>query len=257
MKITVIGAGNIGGATAMGLAGSSLTRPVDICVTARHEEKLQRFAAAGLTTSTDNRKAVSGADIICIAVKPWQVEEMLAGIKDAIPSNALVVSIAPGVAADKLQSWLPEGQKLCYAIPNTAAEIGESMTYISPVNAGESDLRTLEGLFSAAGKVQIVPPELMLCGTSLASCGIAYAMRFIGAAAKAAEGLGIGREEALEAACQTVLGAARLIMAHGADPEVEIKKVTTPGGLTERGLKAMEDRGFSEAVAAAIGAIKK
>ena len=257
MKISIIGAGNIGGAVALGLAGGGMTRPEEICVTARHSERLERFAKAGIITTTDNGEAAAGADILCIAVKPWQVEEMLSAMKPSIEPYTLIVSLAPGVSAQTLQNALPEGQRLAYAIPNTAIEIGEGMTYISSVNAEKKDLALLRSIFRSAGDAQIVPLEQMLSGTSLASCGIAYAMKFIEASAAAGEGLGLDGKEALEAACRTAIGAASLILAHGALPSEEIRKVTTPNGLTERGLKAMEEAGFSEAVAKGINAVKK
>ena len=80
---------------------------------------------------------------------------------------------------------------------------------------------------------------------------------FIDACAKAAQELGLGRAEALEAACRTARGAAALIESTGNDPETEIRKVTTPGGLTQRGLEAMEAAGFSDSVGLAIKAVKK
>jgi hypothetical protein len=78
---------------------------------------------------------------------------------------------------------------------------------------------------------------------SLASCGIAYAMRYIRAAAEGGVELGFYPQDATEIVCQTVKGAAALIEAHHSHPEVEIDKVTTPGGLTIKGLNAMEDAG--------------
>lgn len=255
MKITVIGAGHIGGALALGLARSGRIQPSEITVTARHTESLTRFAENGLNVSLDNAQAVRSADYVFIAVKPWLVGEVVSAIP--FDRQSVVVSMAPGVKADAFASYLPVGQHLAYVIPNTAAEIGESMTYLSNVNATDAELDVLKELIEGFGPVQTVPMELMLTGTSLASCGIAYAMRFIDACAKSAQELGMSRSEALESACQTVKGAAALISYRRAEPDDEIRKVTTPGGLTQRGLEAMEAAGFSEAVSLAIKAVKK
>lgn len=255
MKITVIGAGNIGGALASGLAKSGRIAPSEITVTAKHAESLLRFEAEGLSTSLDNAEAVRGADFVFVAVKPWLVEEVVRALP--VGPSTVVVSMAPGVGSEAFASFLPAGQHLAYVIPNTAAAIGESMTYLSNVSATSSELEALRNLVSGFGPVQTVPMELMLAGTSLASCGIAYAMRFIDACAKAAEDLGLSRKDALEAACQTAKGAAALISARKAEPEDEIRKVTTPGGLTQRGLEAMEAAGFSQAVGLAVKAVKK
>ena len=211
MRICIIGAGHIGGALASGLAKSGKIQPSEITVTAKHEESLAKFAEMGLRTSTDNAKAIEGADFVFIAVKPWIVEEVAGALPLSDPQ--VVVSMAPGISPEQYAAVLPEGQRLAYAIPNTAAEIGQSQTYISCVSATPSEMAALEDLLEGAGPVQIVPMSLMLAGTSLASCGIAYAMRFIDALASAGVELGLPRKEALEAACQTVKGAAELLSA--------------------------------------------
>ena len=79
MKITIIGAGNMGGALAWGLARSGAVPASDLTVTARHEEKLEKFKALGLQTATDNVEAVRGSDLVFYAVKPWQMEARWSG----------------------------------------------------------------------------------------------------------------------------------------------------------------------------------
>lgn len=244
----------MGGATALGLVRSGAVEASDVYVTARHEESLLRFREYGIVASTDNGAAAKDADILFIAVKPWQIEGMLSALKPCIGRQTLIASIAPGISPEALAGLLPQGQRIAYVIPNTAIEICRSMTYVSPVTASDEDMAVLKSLFSRAGKVQQVPVELMLSGTSLSSCGIAYALRYIEAAASAGEEVGLSAADALEAVCQTVLGAASLLEANGSQPSEGIRKVTTPDGLTERGLKAMDAAGFREAVAAGIKA---
>ena len=260
MKITIIGAGNIGGATALGLAGGGAIAPADITVTARHESTLSKFAAAGLRTSTSNTSAVEGADVVFFAVKPWLMEEVVREVAPALASaDALAVSIAPGIKAAQLQDWLSvpgcTTPQIAYAIPNTAIRIGESMTYLSSVSASDERMQALQELFESAGKCAVVPLEEMLSGTSLASCGIAYAMKYIEAASEGGKMLGL--EDTLDAVCQTVRGAAALVEGSDSPVQTEIDKVTTPGGLTLKGLKAMEDGGFSESVRKGLLMVKK
>ena len=260
MRITVIGAGNMGGSAALGFAGCGAVPASDITVTARHDTSLERFKPAGINTSTDNRAAVRNADIVFYAVKPWQMEAVLketAGELDY--GRQLVVSIAPGIRPDQLKEWLLKDGRIpsiAYAIPNTAIEIGESMTYISAVTATEEQTALLKGLFDKVGKTLVVPLDQMLSGTSLASCGIAYAMRYISASAEGGRRLGLDPDGIGGAVCQTVKGAAALVDAKGFDPEREIDRITTPNGLTIRGLNAMEEAGFSESVIKGLGVIK-
>ncbi len=258
MKITIIGAGNIGGAVAIGLARSK--DAPELTVTARHASSLEKYTSYGIRTSTDNRGAVWDADIVCFAVKPWQMEEMLAGLRGALDyDRQLLVSLAPGIKPEQFREWLSvDGRMpaLAYVIPNTAAEIGESMSYIASVTAPEAQLEQLKRLFDGIGRSEIVPMDQMLSGTSLASCGIAYALRYLGAATEGGVQLGLDPEKAGEAVCQTVRGAAELVRANGSDPESEIRRVTTPNGLTLKGLNAMEEAGFSEAVIKGLTVIK-
>lgn len=251
MKITIIGAGNIGGATAKGLA-----RGHQVTVTARSEKTLSKFDGfRNITTSLDNKEAVKCADMVILAVKPWQMEDV---VKDLAPSleGQTVVSMAPGIKPDDLLSWLGGGKSLAYAIPNTAMEKGESMTFVASVTSTEEETATVAEAFRAGGPVMTVPFDMLMAGTSLASCGIAYAFRYIEAAAKQGEKMGFSFGQAVEIVAQTVKGASILLLERGDSPAEETARVTTPGGLTLRGLEAMEKAGFSEAVAAGLGANK-
>ena len=260
MKITVIGAGNMGGSAALGFAGCGAVPASCITVTARHEASLERFRECGIRTTTDNRSAVSDADIVFYAVKPWQMEAVLKETKEVLDyGRQLIVSIAPGITPAQLKEWLEKDgavPSIAYAIPNTAIEIGESMTYVSAVTATEEQTDLLKSLFDKVGETLVVPLEQMLSGTSLASCGIAYAMRYISAAAKGGARLGLDPDGIGGAVCQTVRGAAALVDAKGFDPEHEIDRVTTPNGLTIRGLNAMEEAGFSDSVIKGLMVIK-
>ena len=254
MKITFIGAGNIGGAAAMGFIRAGVADAGDITVTSRHIRRLSRFRKAGANTLTDNQVAVRDADIVFFAVKPWQMEELLKSLSGRLDyGRQLLVSVAPGVSASSLLEWLgtdSSGRRpaIAYAIPNTAIEIGESMTFLSPVTATEKQMSLLESIFDKVGGTEIVPADKMLAGTSVASCGIAYAMRYISASAEGARKLGLDAECVNRVVCRTVSGASALISGHGSEPEAEIDRVTTPNGLTLRGLEAMENAGFSASV---------
>ena len=260
MKITIIGGGNIGGATSNGLVRSGAVVPADLTVTARHESTLEKFAARGIRTSTDNCAAVKGADLVLLAVEPWQMEDMLRGIKDTLDyGRQILVSLAPGIKPEQFREWLAKDgtlptladgvlPALAYAIPNIAAEIGESMTYIASVTASEEQTAQIKTCFDRIGHSEVVPLDKLLSGTSVASCGIAYALRYLSAAIQGGIQLGLEPEKAREAVCRTVKGAAELLTEHQSDPEAEIHRVTTPNGLTLRGLKTMEEGGFSEAV---------
>ena len=253
MKIAIIGAGNMGGATALGLAGA--LPDARITVTAKHAATLAKFAARGLQTSCDNVAAARGADIVVIGVKPWLVQSVLSELKPVL-AGKLLVSFAAGIPAADLAGFVDGcGLTGLYAvIPNLAIEVGESMTFIHEISGSAETLAQVCGLFDAVGKTAVVDERRLHAGMMLASCGIAFALRYARASAEGGVELGLYPKEAIEAALQTVKGAAALLEARGSHPEAEIDRVTTPGGVTIRGLNAMEDAGFTAAVIAGLKA---
>ena len=254
MKITVIGAGNMGGAIARGLVAfpspsGGVCRPSDITCTARSAGTLQKFSEQGFCVTTSNREAVAGADVVIFAVKPWMMEEVVREVAGFIDSGGqIVASVAAGVSFAQLKSWLGFPVAMFRIIPNTAIEVGSGVTFISSCNASSVQRSTILDMFSQMGYALEVDEEKMAAGTALASCGIAYAMKYIQASAAGGEALGISSEQACRIVEYTVKGAAELLLSTGNPPQTEIDKVTTPGGMTQKGLAAMEDAGFSEAV---------
>ena len=259
MKLTIIGAGNMGGATALGLVNGGKLSPEDICVTAAHQQTLVKFASRGIRTSLDNQDAVEGADVVVIAVKPWLVEDVVKEMAPCLDGNKVLVNFAAGIDGNHILGLLGQGSNmpdLLNVIPNTAIEIGRSMTFIQPVKASPESLSIVKELFNAVGEIMVVNPKGLSAGMALSSCGIAYAMRYIHAAASGGVELGMYPRDAVKTVCQTVIGAAELIFEHGSHPETEIDKVTTPGGITIKGLNEMEHAGFTSAVVRGLKASK-
>ena len=253
MKITVIGAGNMGGATALGLAAAC--PEIGLTVTAKHAATLEKFAARGLGTSLDNVEAARGADLVILAVKPWLAQGVLEQLQPVLAGKT-IVSLVAGVPAAQMLEWLaPCGLAAAYTvIPNLAIEVGESMSFIHELCGTPETLATVRGLFGAVGKTAVVDERRLKAGMMLASCGTAFALRYVRASAEGGVELGLYPKEAVEAALQTVKGAAALLEARGTHPEEEIDRVTTPGGITIRGLNAMEEAGFTAAVIAGLKA---
>lgn len=269
MKITIIGAGNMGGALAKGwykAVGISsecnncqdalIQRASDICVTARTQATISRIEteAPGIRTSSSNADAVSDADIIVLAVKPWLVESVASEIAPVInPQKQLVCSVAAGVTTEQLTAYLGQKQKApvsCfYVMPNIAAEFGASMSFIAP--SAQTDARQtemVERLFRLVGDTKVCEEKMIGPGMMMAGCGIAYVMRFIRAQMEAGVEMGFYPKDALQIALQTMDGAVQLLRQTGAHPEAAIDKVTTPGGTTIKGLNELDHAGFNSAV---------
>ena len=269
MTITIIGTGNMGGAILRGLIKSGTCQPEQFICTAKSEatkNKIREYNEA-IRVCGDNAAAVTEADIIVLAVKPWLVAEVMEEIRPALDlKRQIIVSVAAGVTLEQLSEMSVAPSPLerdgvrppviFRVIPNTAVEALCSVSLIAHHGASDEQVEQVKGLFSALGYALVVEEKMLAAGTALTSCGIAFAMRYIRAAMEGGVELGFRPEEAARLVEHTVKGAATLLLESGAHPEVEIDKVTTPGGITIKGLNAMERSGFSAAVIDGLKASK-
>lgn len=239
----------MGGAVALGL--HRFAPEVSLTVTTAHAATLEKYASLGIRTTLDNLSAASQADVVILGVKPWLVQQVLSHITPVL-SGKILLSMAAGIPSEQMAQWLSgSGVLAAYTvIPNLAAEVGESMTFACAIT-GQADGVVLN-LFNALGKTLIVDEKRLHAGMMLASCGTAFALRYARAAMEGGIQLGLYPHEAREAIYQTMKGAVDLSSQRGSHPESEIDRVTTPGGITIRGLNAMEDSGFTAAVIAGL-----
>lgn len=240
----------MGGATVEGLIKGQQFKNEDITVSDPSQAVVDKFAKMGVSVTTDNKLAAQSADIVCIVVKPWLVEKVLTDIKSELdPKKQILIVIAAGIPSDSIKGWL--GVKcppLFLVIPNIAIAEMASMTFVVPVGATEEDTQKIISIFDEMGNTLITDEQHLASGTTLASCGIAYAMRYIRAAAEGGVELGFKADDAKKIVMQTMKGAVELLEASGLHPEAAIDLVTTPGGLTIKGLNEMEHAGFTSAV---------
>lgn len=264
MKVAIIGAGNMGGALARGLAQGSLVATSDIYVSNPSTTKLERLRSEfpEINTTNNNRSAVASADIVVLAVKPWKVVEVVEELKPHLDySHQAVASMVGGLSIAQLTEWLDKGDGTLPAtyiiIPNTAIATMSSMTFISSARSTSAQDSLLLDIFNELGKAMLIDEGQMAAATSLASCGIAYALRYIRAAMEGGVELGIRADDAKRIVMQTLRGAVDVLEANDAHPEAEIDRVTTPGGLTIKGLNAMEAAGFTHSVIEGLRASTK
>ncbi|MCQ2109931.1 MAG: pyrroline-5-carboxylate reductase [Bacteroidaceae bacterium] len=262
MKVAIIGSGNMGGAIARGLFRSGRIAASDLTCTARSQKTLDTISRdiPGSSVTTDNSKAVEEADIVILAVKPWLVEQVINGLKESLKNSQIVISVAAGIGTAQLATMLTDKDgkvpAIFYLIPNIAVEACQGVSLYCTANAGQEQINIVEDLFSGIGFVKRVEEKQMSAGTAIASCGIAYVFRYIRAIMEGGVEMGFYPKDAQEIAIATLKGAASILELHGTHPEQEVDKVTTPGGLTIRGLNAMEEAGFTHAVIAGLKAGK-
>ena len=265
-RVAIIGSGNMGGALVRGWAAAvrSGLAPLHLTATARTQATLDRIAAdcPEVSVTLDNIAAVTAADIVVIAVKPWLVADVIDSIRPALAASAghpIVVSVAAGITSDQLHAMVGGSIPCVYAMPNIAAEFGASMTFVESAPAAPAStpattpsateaVESAARLFGYVGAVQVVPSRLMAPGMMMAGSGIAYVMRFLRAMMEGGVEMGFYPADARRIALQTMQGAVTLLEATGLHPEVAIDRVTTPGGITIKGLNQLDHSGFNSAV---------
>ncbi len=263
MKLTIIGGGNMGGAIVRGLIQGTVFKAADITVIDVNQAPLDALRAFNpdIRTILDDYDSVAEADMIILSVKPWMIQDVILDIKFKLDySRQILVSIAAGVTLQDINKALTRPMEVLdlpavfRVIPNTAVAVGESMTLIASDNASSEQETLLLKIFNELGKAVLLDEDKLGAGIALSSCGIAYLFRYVRAAMQAGVEMGFYPKEAQELVAYTMKGAAELLLHTQANPEEEIDKVTTPGGITIKGLNELEANGFSHAIIQAMKA---
>ncbi|MDE6547655.1 MAG: pyrroline-5-carboxylate reductase [Muribaculaceae bacterium] len=261
MKVSIIGAGNMGGAVARGLAEDP--DRYEVRVSNPSYGKLDSIKAdyPHVITTQSNYECALGADVIILGVKPWKVKDVIDELHTIWSEDShqmpILVSMAAGIDIAALRAMTGEDIAIYKAIPNTAVSLKCGVTFVSREKSNEVNDRIVSDIFSTLGLTEIVEERMLDAGMAVASCGMAFMMRMLRAMTEGGVELGLYASAALRAAAATMRGAAELIEKNGLHPEQEVDKVTTPGGLTIRGLNAMEEAGFSGAVVKGLRACVK
>ena len=244
-NITIIGCGNLGQAILKGLIKSA--NNIHLVATKRDPEAIKHFEREGVRILGDNIKAIENADLILLALKPYNVLEVL---KDLAPhidaTKQVVVSLATGVTLSTLRETVQSDIPIYRAMPNTGADVGASMTCIASNHSSHDQL--IEECFNTIGSTIRIDEKLMDAATILGACGVAFVLRFMRGMVQGGVQIGFDSKTASTIVNQTVKGAAELLISGGQHPEFEIDKVTTPKGCTISGLNEMEHNGFSSAL---------
>lgn len=239
----------MGTAIAEGLIKSKFVAPSQLIITRRNVQALAGLQARGVRVTSDNRVAVSESDVVIVALKPYNVGEVLEGLADLFESQRhIIISVVTGVFLKDLLGIVRNGVPIFRAMPNTAIAIQESVTCLCHAGGSREQVSFVTSLFDQLGITVSIDEKLMDAATVLGACGIAYALRFIRASTQGGIEIGFDAKTANLIAAQTVKGAAELLLKLGRHPEEEIDKVTTPKGCTIAGLNEMEHQGFSSSL---------
>jgi pyrroline-5-carboxylate reductase len=248
----VVGGGRMGEALVGGLLAANWGEAEELAVVevaeARRAELTLRFPGV------DVRSDVGSCEAAVVAVKPGDVMAACKALA-AVGGVTRVLSIAAGVTLAKLEEWLGDDVAVVRAMPNTPALVGAGAAAIAPgAAATEDDLAWAEAVLGAVGIVVRVPESLLDAVTGLSGSGPAYVFLVAEALIEAGVLVGLPRPASSALAIQTLLGSARLLAESGQGPEALRAAVTSPGGTTAAGLRALEAAGVRSAVLDAVAA---
>ena len=242
----------IGGLIADGWNPSSIR--VSDTDTLQLERLSQRFP---IMTTSDNNRAVEGADVIVLAVKPQVMESVAQALASSVTKQQpLVISIAAGIPEAALRHWLGEKVAIVRSMPNTPAMVQSSATAMyANRNVSDEQRNIAESILRAVGIVIWVDSEPMMdAATALSGSGPAYMFLFIEALQAAGCELGFSEDTAYLLALQTAFGAAKMALESEENASMLRQRVTSPGGTTERAIDILQEGGFKELISNALHA---
>lgn len=242
-NIGFIGSGKMAGAIIKGLIKSGFAKPANLIATQAETEGVEEKSKdLGIKIILNNKPLVETSDIIFIATKPNQVEDVLKEISPLITPEKLVVSIAAGVTTGFIESNLPESTRVIRVMPNTPALVGEGMSGIcGGKSAKVEDLEYIQKMLSTIGKCIIVEESQIDIVTAISGSGPAFFYKVINDIARAGEKLGLDYEKSLLLSIQTAIGSAKMALNRTISMEELISNVATKGGCTRVGVDCMEE----------------
>lgn len=266
LRIAFIGTGSMGSAVLDGLVAAGHPKAL-ISATTRTEAKAKALrdrgisALAGETAPDANALMAGDADLIVLGVKPYQIVDVLTELKGEIGKNAVVISMAAGIKLATMAAVLDENPNIIRTMPNTPALVGKGVTGLaSAATASQDAVDAAKALFEAVGAVLVIPEEQIDALSAISGSGPAWVYYIIEQWEKVAVSQGFSEEDAKLLVRQTLAGSVELLESTGEEPADLRKKVTSPGGTTERIIATMEqadlhgifDQSLKAAVARAV-----
>lgn len=251
VKYGFIGCGNMGGAIA-----KALRKATDQIVITDRSGKARSLAAELGCEYNDTDAIISSCDRIFLAVKPQMMADVLTPLKNKLAvKKPLLISIAAGLSIERLEEMAGSDIPMIRMMPNTPVSVGCGMIqYCCNPLVEPSVLKSFLSDMRFCGKLDLIDEELMDCASAISGSGPAYMYLFAEALADGAAACGLSREKALEYAIATMTGAAEMLNKSGQSPKTLREAVCSPGGSTLAGLRALDENGFADAVAACIRA---
>jgi len=242
-RLAVLGTGKLGGILLRAYLKQELFSPKRVTATVKHGEKAVSLTKElGISVTTENHKAVAGADIVLLAVKPQVVGEVLKEIAPELSAKTVVISVAASVPTSYIEQQLGRKTPVVRVMPNTPSAVGCGMTGICRgAHAGAEHLEVARAMFNAVGRTVVVDEKNMDAVTGRSASGPAFAYIILESLAEAGVKVGLPRDVATLLAAQTMKGAASVVLETGDHPALLKDAVTTPAGCTIDGILELEE----------------
>ena len=252
-RVSLLGGGKMGEALLAGMLDGGY-EPADLCVAEADPDRRRHLESTfvGVRVVPASSWALPDADVVIVAVKPGDVAEALGGSIDGLANDALVLSIAAGVTIRELEALVP-GRPVVRAMPNTPALLRSGASAIAGgSNSTVVHIALASRLLGAVGTVVEVPEDQLDAVTGLSGSGPAYVFLVAEALIEAGVLAGLSRDVSIGLVTQTLLGSARLLAEGDSTAEQLRAAVTSPGGTTAAGLRALEAHGIRAALLEAV-----
>lgn len=253
-RIGFIGFGHMAQTICRGLMRSRLIAPSHLLFHRRDPKKAKENEREFQISSTSLRFLVEQSDLLLLCTRPDQAGIVLSDLAPMEMQSKKIVSILAGVSLSYFEHLLPPHCFVARAMPNLGSGIGEGMTLLSFGSLWDLESKSLVHLvFGALGSVADIPETQMDVGCAIAGSGIAFVAHLIEEMVSEACREGMEYKTALLAVSQTFIGAAKLIE-QGLDPNTLLNQITTKGGTTQAGLKALQESKGESVLTAAVRA---
>ena len=262
LRICFLGTGSMGSAVLKGLLASGFESKL-ISATTQTELSAKNLRSLGvsalsLESSPDaNVLLSSDAQVVVLGVKPYKIADVLSEIRDELPVDAVVISMAAGIELATMAEKLPDHKNLIRTMPNTPALVGKGVTGVAPAaTASASALETAMDLFQTVGEAVQLEEKQINSLSAISGSGPAWLMFIVEKWEEVALSRGFTKEQAALMVRSTLIGSAELLAQTAEEPAILRKNVTSPGGTTEKIIATLEEANltklFDQALQAAV-----
>jgi len=242
-RVGIVGVGKLGECLSLGILSSGGLQVFACEQDPNRRQDLQKTKIHFVETK---KELTESCQTILLSVKPHQAKQALNELEEFLTSEHLLISVCAALLIEQLREWGGRKCKIIRAMPNISCLVQKGVTSLATPELSENDRQTAVQIFKQVGAVHFVEEKYFDIVTALCGSGPAFVFSFLSALAKGAASLGLPQETATQLATEMLEGAAQIVLQQKENPDILMKRVMTPGGCTEVGIKALQEYGFDQ-----------